>query len=552
MKKGSLHLKIILLLNTFLVFGISSYAQEVKKNVLLIMVDDFNHWIKPIGYYPDAITPNINQFASEGVLFRDASSSSPVCHPSRNAMWSGIHPLTSGISGNADDYIRDVPDFDNVVTMNQYFSENGYYTYGGGKLYHPGSMGGMETDPDNWTDLYRDGTGSPGGPNYRVELQANSAYKWGAGTFDIETSNDTKLARHFANKISTYDREEPFFMAMGLFRPHLPWNCHKDFYDLYNPEDLSIPQGYLANDASDINSNYNGKDTFAEVQARGIWKEALRAYLANMSYADFNVGIVLDALKNSEVKENTIVVFVGDHGWHIGEKDRMSKHAVFDEASRTTLIIYDPGASGNGKISKKVVSLQDIYPTLVSLTGLQSCTRVQGNDLSPLLEDPELSSWNKPIFMKYGNGDIVKTNEWRFIESGDESQLYHISDDPYEFTNLYGQTAYAGIVNEMKGLIQEQILNGNTIRKIDECIAPEIKSPLNIKNSLNYLFPNPTTEYLIIPGLKTSEMDCTLFDLTGKKIFTQKAQKEINVSFLKKGEYVLRLSNGTSWKFIKE
>ena len=226
-----------------------------KKNVLFIMADDFNHWAHCIGYYPQSITPNVDKLASKGVLFTDAQCSSPVCNPSRNALWSGLRPSTTGISTNGGGYVRDIAGFENIVSMHQYFGENGYYTYGGGKLWHPSRMGAHETDPEHWSSLYTEGTGSPGGniEEWTSPSQAEGGlWTWGAGDFDVETSNDTKMARHMAEFISSYSKEKPFFVGCGFFRPHLPWHVAKQFWDLFSSDTLNIPAGYLENDLDDI------------------------------------------------------------------------------------------------------------------------------------------------------------------------------------------------------------------------------------------------------------------------------------------------------------
>lgn len=537
--------KLPLLLLVFIVQAL--VAQGQQKNVLVIMVDDFNHWIKPVGYYDQAITPNINALAKKGVLFRDASSPSPVCNPSRNAIWSGIRASTSGISRNQDGFIRDKTDFQNVVTMNQYFSQNNYYTYAGGKIYHPGRMGDRTTDPDNWSSLTTQRTGSPGGSFYRWESDVNSAYVWSAGTFDLETSNDTQLARHFAEKISNYDREEPFFMAMGLFRPHLPFNCHKDFFDLFDPDTLNIPQGYLENDREDILANYNGTAQFEEVRQEGEWKNAIRAYLANMAYADFNVGIVLEALNNSPFKDNTIVVFMGDHGWHLGEKDRLSKHAVFDQASRTTFIIYDPSAKGNGQVCQKVVSLQDVYPTLINLCGLQAGNTVEGENLQPLLEDPQRTDWDTPIMMTYSGTHIIKTNKWRFVDDEANSQLYDIENDPFEFKNLYNEPGYGAIVQLLRNEINRFLQEGETVKKN---LVTEASEQNPIGSALR-VFPNPAQEQLIISGLKKNRL-VEIFDSRGKKMFQVNTREHVDITSLEKGIYFLKVNGFAPLSFLKQ
>ena len=147
------------------------------------------------------------------------------------------------------------------------------------------------------------------------------------------------------------------------------------------------------------------------------------------------------------------MVFAGDHGWHLGEKERWSKHAVYDQANRTTFIIYDPSAAGNGTSCRKVVSLQDIYPTLISLTALPKKPDIEGNDLSALLNDPEDKHWDLPVLMSYRGTHYIKTNRWRFVDTGATSQLYNIREDPYEWDNLYGKEGLEPVVDRLRSQI---------------------------------------------------------------------------------------------------
>ncbi|MDH3989032.1 MAG: sulfatase-like hydrolase/transferase, partial [Gammaproteobacteria bacterium] len=227
-----------------------------KKNVILIMADDFNHWLASVGYYPLAKTPNLDALAAKGVLFANTSSASPVCSSSRQALWSGLSPARTLIDTNVEPYIRDIPEYSDVLTMNQHFLQQGYYVYGGGKLYHSSRMGIGETDRKNWSGVYEGKTGAPAGEFYGWQGQANEGrIHWSASAAPIEDTDDTKLAMHMAEKISTYDRSEnndkPFFLAVGFYRPHLPWHAPKQFYDLYDPDKVEIPRGYFDNDLVD-------------------------------------------------------------------------------------------------------------------------------------------------------------------------------------------------------------------------------------------------------------------------------------------------------------
>ena len=450
------NLKTKLLLALCVAFSLSINAQ--RKNVLLIISDDFNYWLPEIGYYPHAKTPNLSALANKGVLFTDAQNSSPVCNPSRNAFMSGVRPSTSGISANADGYIRSKAGFAKALTMNQYFTQQGYHTVAGGKIYHPGKMGGSNTDPNNWSELYTGGSGASGGTAYKWSVGGGSPISWSASTGNINNNNDTKLANHFANRITNYNKNKPFFFAVGLFRPHLPWNCPKQFYDQYNLNNMDIPSCYKAGDGT-VSSEHS------TITNNNRWDDAIRAYLANLSYADYNAGILLDALENSQFADNTIVVFTGDHGWHLGEKRRWKKAATWEQANHTTFIIYDPSAAGNGTKCHKVVSLQDMYPTLVELAGLPSTNKIEGVSLAPLVNNPNLNSWDKPVMITYRGTHCIKTNQYKFIDEGGGSKLYDVVNDPCEFNNLYNKPGYNSVVNQMRNQIDDFIAIGNQVKQ---------------------------------------------------------------------------------------
>lgn len=432
------------------------------------MADDFNHWLPQIGYDDQAITPNLDKLAKKGVLFANAQSPSPVCNPSRNAIFSGLRPATTGIVSNGDGYVREKSGLENIISMHQHYFENGYFTYGAGKLWHPGKMGGPHTDPENWTDLYRLGTGSRGGKHKRYD-SGHKGYQWSGGKFDLhEEAADTKMADHIAELLNILDSGEqpqPFFIGVGFFRPHLPWNCHKQFWDLYDEDKLHIPKGYKENDLDDIARKPNNVAMHDVFLKDGKWLEGVHAYLANLSYADYNVGIVLDALERTSFVDDTIVLFMGDHGWHLGEKNRWSKHEVFEQANHTTLIVYDPSSKGNGVSCLKPVSLQDLYPTLIELCGLPENAMVQGNDLSPLLNRPASEEWDQPVLMTYRGTHYIKTNKWKYIPEGDAGQLYDVENDPNEWNNLWNDPAYDEIKTRLQILIDQELENCRNLRK---------------------------------------------------------------------------------------
>ncbi|MCG8697726.1 MAG: sulfatase-like hydrolase/transferase, partial [Bacteroidales bacterium] len=310
----------------------SEQANAQKKNVLLLISDDFNYWTN--GYYPQVKTPNIDSLAKKGVFFTDASCSSPVCNPSRNAFMSGLNPVTTGILGNGDGHVRDnniAQHLPYLRTMNEHFTKNGYYTYAGGKIYHPARMGSNDTDQANWSDFTTQGTGSKGGNIYKWSGSSDVKITMSAGDFDLDVEGNAKdrdLAKHFAQQITDYNDSKPFFFACGFFRPHLGFDVHKEYYDRFNLDDLTMPPGYKVDDLNDVDRENSAE--YNEIIAEGKEIEVIRAYLACLAYTDDNVGIVMDALENSKHKDSTIVVFFGDHGWHLGEKNRYKKASVWD------------------------------------------------------------------------------------------------------------------------------------------------------------------------------------------------------------------------------
>jgi arylsulfatase A-like enzyme len=547
-------------------FTTSIYAQ---KNVIILMADDFNRWTGMNDYYPypESNTPNIDALATQGIYFSDANSSFPVCNPSRNAFWSGFRPTTSGIISNQGGFIREQTGFESIITMHQYFMQNGYYTVGAGKLYHATSMGAYDTDPDNWNKIIDWETGSEGGTqiSWRSSVSGNDVPSWSAGTFNIDEASDTKLANAIAEEITNYNQQDkPFFIACGFFRPHLPWNSHMQFWNLYDTSKVSPLLGYMDNDLDDIPgakaSNYHD-----DILSNDKWKEAVWAYMASCSYADYNIGIVLDALNKSQFKDNTIVVVCGDHGWHLGEKEQWGKGTEYEQASRTMLTIYDPSSAGNGQICSIPVSLQDVYPTLIDIAGLPDKSDVEGNSLKELLDNPHDANWEKPIMMYAKGSPILKTNEWRLVRGGDlagtaRPQLYNIENDPYEFENLYDISSYASVLQTLEEQLDSILEQGADLR---ESIigGTNINATVQQKQKRAFL-KNTLVEYgILYLDLLTTDLiaEVSIYSIDGKKIISKMVAGEQDITLFlpegfRQGTYILQIvSSGKllgSEKFI--
>ncbi len=477
--------------------------QKPKKNIVLVMADDFNYWNQLQGYYPLVKTPNIDKLSQKGVLFADAQAAAPVCNPSRTAMWSGFRPSTTGIEGNDAGHIRGTTPFQNVVTMNQYFKNNGYYVYGIGKLYHGIGGAGDVIDEANFSFYSPKTIGCGGGTYLNFQATSEPEYNWSVNENTMTRGNckDYDIAVETVGVINGYaastNSTKPFFIACGFSKPHLAWKVPQFFYDKFNRSDVVIPTGYKANDLADTAEGID--PVFTEFNDKNKWEEAIHMYIAALALSDSNAGLIFDAVENSTYKDNTIVVFMGDHGWHLGEKDRFGKASPWDMANKTTLVIYDPSnknTTGTPNICKKVVSLQDIYPTLVELSGLPIKTDIEGNSLAPLIENPNKANWDKPVIVSRVF-DRIRTNKWSYARDrtqASKNMLYDIENDPNEFDNLLhaSQTKLpASQVIAIKARLDFQL---DSIRDIG----------LSMKTKLanSYIF---TPKTLTIPGTVEAE-----------------------------------------------
>jgi arylsulfatase A-like enzyme len=343
-------------------------SEKAKKNVLFIAVDDLNDWVGCLGGHPQAKTPNIDRFAEKGVLFEQAYCAAPLCNPSRTAIMTGLNPSTTGIYCNQG-WFRDIPEYEDWQTIPQYFSRHGYITWTGGKIYH--MAGGKFSDAEAWDKQYSTKTGTPFPPKekrYRHGLKFKNQIlqrliDWGPIEQSTEETNDWKTA-DLAARFLRDEHDKPFFLACGIYRPHLTWYAPKEYFDMHPLEKIELP-AHMENDLDDVPAmgrRMAGVE-FNTIREAGYWKHAVQGYLASCSFADACVGRVLEALEASRYADNTIVVLWGDHGYHIGEKDHFAKSALWEQTSRTPLIIYDPGVSTNNGKCKRAVGLVDLYPT---------------------------------------------------------------------------------------------------------------------------------------------------------------------------------------------
>jgi len=439
------------------VFLASLVANE-KPNVLFIAIDDLNDWVGCLKGHPQVKTPNIDRLASMGMLFTNAHCQAPISGPSRASVMTGLYPSTSGNYFQLQD--TDIKSSNDITAkadfMPDYFEKFGYKTMAVGKIYHNGD--GAET-----FDLYG-GTFDKFGPrpekrmNYDPkwfpEKEGATQTDWGPFPESDELMPDYKSAKWAIDRLQE-SHEKPFFLAVGFIRPHVPWHVPQKWFDLFPLESIITPP-YNPHDFDDIPqlaqkiAEAPMMPTTEWLIETNQWREVIQAYLACIAFVDTQVGKVIDALEKSDYSSNTIVVLWSDHGYHLGEKNRFAKQAIWERTTRIPLIFKIPGYTASQKCTAPV-QLVDIYPTLLELCGLAPYQLADGHSLVPLLQNPE-SSWPYPALSFYGTGNIaVRDYRYRLIEYADNSkELYDIKRDPNEWINLAGKRKYQRVIKKME------------------------------------------------------------------------------------------------------
>jgi arylsulfatase A-like enzyme len=426
-------------------------------NVLFIAVDDLNDWIEPLEGHPQAITPNLARLAAEGMLFTRAYTPSPSCNPARTALMTGLHPSTSGMYSNYQMWREVLPD---AVTLSRYFGNHGYWVAGAGKIFH-----NNQPDPRSW-DAYFPSLENhmpsdprpPGqGPvNMPVFPDMYTAFDWSTLDVPDEEMGDYKSVDWVIEQLGR-EHDRPFFLAAGIYRPHLPWYVPRSYFEQHPVESVQLAR-VIGNDLEDVPERgveiaRRGGDYHAHVLAAGQQREATQGYLASITFADVMVGRLLDALDRSAYAQNTIVVLWSDHGWQLGEKEHWRKFALWENTSRVVLmfrvpkgVVGLPDGTQAGTRSGRTVSLLDLFPTLVDLAGLPPKAGLDGSSLAPLLSAPA-APWDRPVLTSYEFGEYsVRDERWRYIRYIDGSEeLYDHQVDPEEWTNLAADRAYAEV-----------------------------------------------------------------------------------------------------------
>ncbi|MEO1527645.1 MAG: sulfatase [Planctomycetota bacterium] len=426
-------------------------------NVLFLVADDLNSWLLEDAdrYAGKVVAPNLQRLAASGVNFKRAYTAAPVCSPSRTAFFSGVSPWHSGHYHNALQ-VQQSKALDDAVSLAGSFRNAGYTTAGFGKITHGWDQ------KEHW-DTKQGHKRDPAPPGAPLTPIGRGEQDWGPIHLAEAEMNDTGNADAAIAQLRKR-HDKPFFIALGTFNPHMPWYVPQKYFDMFPMDEVVTPK-LLENDLDDVPplgvAVTAGKSRFVDsVLNEGLHRDAVQAYLATTAYVDAQFGRVLDALDESPHKDDTIVVFLSDHGFHLGEKHHWQKATLWEEATHCLLMFRVPGVTRAGGVSQRFVSLQDIYPTLVELCGLDGPSSLYGRSLVPLLKEPD-APWDSTAITCLSDkarpeqGYVTIRNEvGRYIryDQGHE-EFYDTSQDPREWTNQINNPKYAANIKELKDAV---------------------------------------------------------------------------------------------------
>lgn len=442
--------RLSILLGLLMSFCQSAALQAEKPNVLLIAIDDLNNWVGCLGGHPQARSPNIDRLAERGTLFTNAHCQAPICNPSRTSIMYGIRPSTSGVYMNSPKPWT-VEALKKQVTLPRHFAASGYKTYTAGKIYH-----GSGLPPGDFDEV-----GPRPGQRQKIDERlipetpggAKGLWDFGGQSYKEELFQDYVDASWSIDVISKQSKE-PFFLAVGFYRPHVPFYSPTRVFNEIPENSIQLPLT-RDGDRDDLPGIATSLTKAPAAPAHswfvesGRWKEAVQSYLACIRWTDEQVGRVLDALAASQHADNTIVVLYSDHGFFLGEKERWAKQSLWEQATRVPFIISVPGID-QSKPCNRPVELLSIYPTLIELCGLPHRDDLDGVSLRPLLANPA-AEWKVPALTTFGKGNHAARSEThRYIRYSDGSEeLYDLRSDPNEWNNLASDESLTALKAEL-------------------------------------------------------------------------------------------------------
>jgi arylsulfatase A-like enzyme len=328
---------------------------------------------------------------------------------------------------------------------------HGYRVTGSGKMYH-GSFPDPQSWQEYWPSLTQQQPKGPAPANRPLNgIPNTSHFDWGPLKADKSDMSDWKVTDYVTGQLKK-EHDKPFFLACGIYRPHLPWYVPQKYFDLYPLDKITLPtiKEDDLDDVPPIGKKMSGGRDHSKVIKYNQWRKAVQGYLASISFTDECVGRVIDALDNSEYADNTIIVFWADHGWHLGEKLHWRKFSLWEEATHNPMMFVVPGVTKPNTRCDRPVTLLDIYPTLIDVCGLAPKKQLEGVSLKPLLENPK-QKWDRPALTTHGkNNHSVRSRRWRYIRYSDGTEeLYDHDKDQLEWTNLAADPKYADVKKQL-------------------------------------------------------------------------------------------------------
>ena len=415
-----------------------------RYNVLFIIVDDLRPLLGCYGH-PEMYTPNIDRLAQRGTLFNRAYCQYPLCNASRSSILTGLRPETTRVFSNSVGFREKLP---NVVTLPQHFKTSGYHTQSVGKIAHRPAM---QDDTYSWS--------VPSWTQPSRYAARASVPAWRALDVEDDELRDGRTAKR-AIEVLDEIQDARFFLAVGFRKPHLPFYAPKRYYELYESENFSLPfSSDLPINAPAINyGRSDGIGDFKDVPDEGNFSDAktlelIRAYAASTSFTDAQVGRVLNHLDALRLTENTIVVFAGDHGYHLGEHGIWGKNNLFEVSLRSPLIISMPDQTYQGVKTDALAELVDLYPTLCDACQLPILSQLEGISMIPVIEQPT-GPWKTAAFSQKDRRNSIRTDRYRYTELGNKRELYDYHTDPNETVNIANLPENAELVARLSEQLQ--------------------------------------------------------------------------------------------------
>lgn len=447
-------------------------AAERRPNVLFIIADDLT--ATALSCYGNGVcrTPNIDRLAASGVRFTRAYCNATYCGPSRASFLSGYYPHATGVLG----YTSPRPAIGERATWPQHFKQAGYYTARVSKIYHMGVPGGIEEgsdgadDPASWTERFNSpgpewkapGTGETleGNPDGRKPVVGGNTFVVVEADGDDLVHSDGKTAAQAVQLLEQH-ADEPFFLAVGFVRPHVPFVAPRNYFEPFLPYDkLPLPPK-IPGDWDDIpKAGINYKTSVNMKMDVRRQKKAIGGYYAAVAYLDAQVGKVLAALERSGQADNTIVIFTSDHGYHLGEHDFWAKVSLRDESAGVPLIVCVPGK--RPAVCRSLVELIDLYPTVARLCGLDVPARLQGKDISAMFDDPRRQVRDTAFCVAPSSrGFLLRDDKWAYLQYAEDAsrgvELFDVAADPRQITNLADKPEQAGVVAAFKAKLADKL-----------------------------------------------------------------------------------------------